>query len=511
LAFESCIANKRLIPEKASNPELQGIYKITSKKNIINPQKYETGENVVKSEIGPGNTVSMSPDPAIHKISKSEQDLSKKYSDPSENLSAAEKKKSGSHVIYTGNELLRNNEIIKKTGREDIVTTIRGAAAVRYEQMLMKSFEIRVEGAAGNNIISDYPVFFYDYKSNTTLNAGFGEFIRSENRAYFTKKPFVTHNDKKTGEKTTIEGDEMDRYFSSSITRAYGHVIIKYPGAVAYATRAIYFEADDRVELMGNPVIYEKKNIYKADKIIIYKKTSIAVLDDNVRVLLTQEKKNTSDTREVETLITGDYAEYRYRELTKTSEFKSKRKNSFVYVSRKDTDTYCGHLMARGEQLEEMELFENIYILDKENRTRLFGEYGNYSKKDHRSKVFTRDDPQGNAVHPILVFYNKDDVITGKMTSEILDRDLEKKTTWARGNVEFELYEKTANPDLTPEIKNQAHGEWSEMEDQNKAIFILGNPYLQNNQSKIFAAQIVIYPDENRLELLNSLKGIFSN
>ncbi|MDH4127838.1 MAG: hypothetical protein OEV44_03730 [Spirochaetota bacterium] len=511
LLFEGCIGNRLLTPEKQSKPTLQDIYKSTFEKDELKHKKYESNQNVVKNNSAAGNSVLMKPDPALHKISESDKEELKKPLDKEEEPIIQRILKYNSHVVYTGNELIRDKEIIKSTGKSEVVTLIRGAAVVQYEQMIMKSFEIRIIGLNGDKAISNYPVFIQDNKSNTTLNAGFGEFFRSENRVYFNKKPIVTHVDKKTGEKTIIASDEMDRAFTTSVTRAYGHAIINYSDATAYAARVVYSEKEDQIQLDGNPAIYEKKNIYKADKLILNKKSKIAILDGNVRVLLTQEKKNTSDSREVITIITSDYAEYHYGETIKYVEFITNKKDSFVYVSRKDSDTYCQHLIARGEQLDEMELLENIYILDKENRTRLFGEYGNYNKKEQRSKVITRDDESGNPVHPVLIFYNKNDIITGKMSSEILDRDLEKKITYGRGNVLFELYEKTDNSRTSPELQSLIHGEWSEMEDEKKTIFIRGNPYIQNDQSKIFATEIVIYPDQNRLELLNSIKGIFAN
>jgi len=509
--LEGCASGKLLNPEKTTQPEIPDIYKTAYDVEKYNPQKYEANQDVVRGDLIPGQTVNLNPDILAHSLSRAHQLQTSKTQALAQQPPAVEKKKPNSRVIYSGNELIRDNEINKKTGQSQVVVSIRGRALVRYEQMSMRSAGIRIVGADGDHVISDTPVTIEDHKSNTILRAGYGEFNRLQNRAYFKKSPSVVQYNKKSGEKTTITGDEMDRYFSTSVTRSYGHVVVNYSQASAYAAHLVYYEIEDRIELDGNPAIYEKQNIYTADRMTLYKDRKVAVLEGNVRVLVTQEKKDASDSRQLQTLITGDYAEYHYGSVVKTVEFKSVRQNSFVYAARKDTDTYCRRMIARGEQLDEVELFEDIYILDKENRTRLYGEYGNYSRKDHRSKVFTREDVHGNPVRPVIVFFNKKDVITGKMTSEILDRDLEKKMTYARGSVEFQLYEKADNPDLAPSLQNLLHGEWSEMDDLKKEIYLLGHPYIQNDQSKIFAAQIIIYPDQNRLELMNSVKGIFAN
>ena len=510
-ALESCSSNNWLVPEKTANPKIQDKFKTVFEKDKWNPDQYEKNENIVRSQDTPGKLVSQKPDPALHQAKKSDDNNSSDSVKTLNDSSNSGKKKSMSYVYYTGNELFRGKENVKKTGREDLTTIMKGAAAVRYEQMLMKSAEIRIIGAENDYVISEVPLTIDDYKSNTTLNAGYGEFIRSENRAYFNKKPWVVHLDKKTGEKTTLASDEMDRFFNLSITRAYGHVRIFNADTTAYSAKATYYEDEEKILLEGNPVIYEKKNIYIADKMTLFKDKKIAILEGDVRILLTEEKKGSPEMREVKTLVTGDYAEYRYGGQVKVAEVQSKRKDSFVYVSRKDSETYCDHLIARGENLDEMELFEKIYILDRENRTRLYGEYGNYSKQDQRTKMFTRNNKEGILVHPVVVFYNKKDEITGTMTSEILDRDLEKKMTYARGNVVFQLFEKNEKVNSAPKLQSLAKSEWSEMEDEKKIIFMLGSPYLQKDQNQIRAAQIAIYPDDNRLELLNSIKGVISN
>lgn len=505
----SCGTGKWLTPEKIRDPEIRNIYPESpvEEKKLI--EKYQGNDKVVKSEIMPGQSVSVVPQPELHIASKPQKaapSVDEVRSNSRDTNKPKPRKKPP--VVYTGNELLRDKEINKNTGIEDVITIIRGSAAVRREQMLMKSHEIRVLGAAGDYIISDYPLTIQDFKSNTTLKAGFGEFISSESRAYFNKKPEVVHINQKTNEKTRIVGDEMERFFKDSLSRVYGHVIIYYPQATAYSARAVYFEPEDKIVLEGNPRIYEKKNIFMADKMTLLKEKKIAILEGNVQVLLTQENK-ASDSREVVTLITSDYAEYHYGLPVNFADFQTTRKNSFVYVRRKDSETYCRRLIARGDNLDEMELFENLYVLDKENRTRLFGEYGNYSKQEQRARVFTRNDAHGVPVFPVLYFYNKADILTGRMTAEILDRDLEKKMTYGRGNAEFLLYEKTDRADSLPRLQNLAHGAWSEMEDKEKAVYMLGNPYLASGENRIFAAQIVIYPDENRLEMRNSLKGVF--
>ena len=497
--WSHCSQNSWIRPEKIKPPEVLDIYKIPV--NSVT-SKYGESPIAVKSELVPGIAIDPKPAPEIHKASST--DIPVKEQNKEEK--PATKKEKQSPVFYSGNLLLREKLLFKKTGKDELTITIRGSGRVKHDQMQMDSYEIKIMGDNSDYAVSDYPVTIRDFKSNTVLKAGYGEFIRDENMAYFNKNPVVVHDDVKTKDRSTITADEMMRYFSTGTTIGYGHVVMVDEKGTGYATKVTYTDSDNRAVLEGNPRIYEKKNIYLADKMTLYREKKIAILEGNVRVFLTEEKKD-SKGREVVTVITGDYAEYRYGETVKVAEFQTRRKNSFVYVSRADSDTYCKRLIARGEGLQEMELFENIYILDIENRTRLYGEYGTYSKQDKRVKVFTRPNTGGEIIHPVAYYYNKNDFIKGRITGEIFDRDLDKKVTYARGNVDFHLYERSSEPLTIPTVQSEALSEWAQMDDQKKEVHLSGRPYLKNKKSKIFAAEIVAFPDDNRLELNNSIEG----
>jgi lipopolysaccharide export system protein LptA len=501
---------KVVLPQNANNPEEAAVRPVFP--------EIEISENKDISSVMPGSQVILHPEPELH---KNTLPISEEY--PEKSVKSQKEKKENDEneigndsslpVIYTGNELTRSRFKVDGKSIEELLTVIKGKAVVKQGKMQMKSHEIKMFGEQNDVAESVYPLIINDFKSNTEITSGYGRFTKKDNMAYLTKKPFLKHVDLKTGEKTTIKGDKMFHNFSSGISIVYGNVVIENIKAISYGMKATYYKDDDRIELEGNPRIYEKNNIYKSDKMRLDRRNKIAYLFGHSQVISlekTDEKlteKAPEDKRTVETLILSDNAEHHYGNKPEITIFSTERTNGFVYISRKDSDTYCRKAIARGTSPDEIDLFEDVYILDRDNRTRLYGEYSEYRKEEDKVWVYTRNNNKGIKIIPEVFFYNKEDELTGQMKGEIFERHLEKKITYARGDINFKLYEKKNSPQDPDTVKNEILGQWAEVEDSKKEVYIYGKPYLKQKDRNIYAGKIIVYPDENRLDLHHSIEG----
>ena len=89
-----------------------------------------------------------------------------------------------------------------------------------------------------------------------------------------------------------LKANRMKVFFSggkqSAITRveAYGNVEIKQPKRKSFSRKAIYYTADDKVVLSGDPRIVQGLDLYTADRITIYDKGNQVVFEPRAQLLI---------------------------------------------------------------------------------------------------------------------------------------------------------------------------------------------------------------------------------
>ncbi len=409
-------------------------------------------------------------------------------------------------VRYSARRLIREKKYIPLIQKNGILITLQGAAKVNHSATQLLAHTIYVIGENGEIVLIKHPLKIIDRENETVLTAGYGEYRRYGRKAYVKKNPRIEYGSGR--EKLQMEADVMNHYFQSGVTKAEGNVKIYKQDMVGYGTEAVYERDKDRANLTGNPRIFDKENVYSAKNMYFFRKQEKVLLQKEVKVLITQVegKNDENDGSKVITTVESDLAEY-----VTGSRIYLKKKVTFigtaqrpVHVTREDSETTCLHLVGWGEGLQELEMRDSIEIVYKRDGTRLYGEKAHYWKVPGTVKVESVTTEAGEKKRPYAVFFNKKKKKTGKLSAESMERNLAVNKTYARGDVEVELY--SADPGQVTRL----HGQWAEMSEEKSEVYLYGDPYIDQGNEKIYAREIVVFPDENRVELIGSLHGNFS-
>jgi len=408
-------------------------------------------------------------------------------------------------VYYSAQSMTREEKWIKRLGRKDVMITLRGAVRVKSGSLVFTSARGSLLGAQQQVLVIDTPLKIIDSANRVTLTAGYGEYLKFHDRAFFERTPVLVKQEKENNSETVVHADRMERDFSGRITNAYGHVKIRNGGITAFSASAVYYESQEKIVLEGSPVIYEKGNIYLARKMVLYTKERRFVMENDVVIYHTHRKEGGEVVRTVLESDQGVYREGKQIPYGKEVELAS-FDGHFVKIDRDDSATLARRVIFRGEQINQLEFFSDITILDKENRTLLFGEYGNYEEKTAKIR-FTHVLEDGKKKRPYAVFRNENDVVLGVMEAELLERDNHINYIYARGDVWFDMYERELTAAQTPRVETTMRCQWAEMYEDTNKISLFGKPYIATFTDKIYAGRMVVDLDKHSIELLDKIEG----
>jgi len=481
------------------------------------------------------NTYSILPGDNVPVESKGEDFRSEKLDQKTDENESAEKstrnKTKKEPVHYSGHKLIREVIYHKRVKKKIIVLSIEGRAKVRHGKTELRSSKIEILGEDGNIIYINRKLDIKDRVYHTDLRAGFGEYRKLEKTAYVTKNPVAIHTNIEEGTKTTLKSVEMFRDFNTGTIHAKGNVeIIHSDGVKGYGKEAYYYEKEDLIILMGNPTIYEDKNIYKSDVMKFYNGKKLVILEGNAAVYLTREENsntkdnskhraksekktdatNDSETGEVTTIIRAPGGIYRFgkeapmgREVVFTGTDEDP-----VRIFRPDMEGTCLKLVSRGQNSEELDVTGNVYILDLKDRTRLYAQSAQFRKEADLVVVKTHYQTDEARTPPRVVFHNKKDKPTGILHAEKISYMDEAGIVTAEGDVIYQSLEGGTRERENPTTIN---GQWARYESKLKKIEIRGEPFLAQGRSRVFARKIIITTDIKKVEIFGPVYGNIEN
>lgn len=494
-------------PVVVSDGSETGVLEPVDKKEDPSSLKDALSQEESLPEFIPGRSISIKEPPSRTGSlpTLSEERLEKE----SARLSAKDKKaqKKRSPVTYRGSSLIRELKRLRKRGPKEQLLILQGRARIRHENLTLRSGKITIVGKDGESAISNTPLVIEDKKEKIQIKAGYGKYFRFLRRVILKKNPVMIQT-LKNGQKSYLYAGEMIRDFKTGEIVAVGDVKILHETMRGYGERAVYYDRDKKAVLEGNPVVYDQENIYQADQIVYYNEENRVELVGNVQVVLIESAKEPSSEKEgrIGAVIIGDYAEYRFgKDVPMGREVKVTAESKRVVVLREDSEIRCHSLLGRGEGVRELDLVGKVELLELKERTRIYGELGRYWKNEDLVRVLS-----SGRERPYVVFHNRDDIATGRLNADLLERNQKDEKTYARGDVRVELYRRPKEAAASPYVQVVMFGQWAEVLDEAKVISLRGEPFIEQDPDRIYAREILIFPDENRMELNGSLHGKFS-
>ena len=457
-------------------------------------------------ESKPGDMVSIKPDSknmtgeTFPKSSEEEPEQSKTRTYP---------------VTYSAGELVREYGIHPIKKKKDILIKLRKKAKVVHHTTVLKADQIQIFGNDGDYLLINNPLQIDDKEQNVVLTAGYGEYRKNLREVYVKNNPVITHRNPENRSRTVIRSTEMVRNFEKRSTTAINNVEIEYSdGSRAYGKKGTYFDLDDRFILEGNPVVYLGDNVISSETMTLFNREKKVLLNGAIKVLMTQhEGSSSSDVAKVSTIIESEKAEYFYDQSAgKTMVITFyKVKDKKIKITRDDSISFCDKLVVKGEKIDEIEMTGNVNMEYRKDKTKIFTEKALYRKIKDEIKMETVLAGSKKIV-PYILFYNTSGELSGKLTTQLIERKLKAKKSYARGDVNFELYNVKDNQNNSADKLETVllKSEWAEMEDDRKEVFLLGEPYIDYTDSRIYASKMVIYTQQNRMELLGEIRGKFN-
>lgn len=149
-------------------------------------------------------------------------------------------------------------------------------------------------------IIAEGNVKVVDSKNSMTLTCGYGEYYRDRKYVVAMKGPVLTST--KNGQRPlVITADLMEMYTDDNRGIATGSVHVVSEQTNATGAMAVYFGKQDKIELTGEPVAWERDSRLVGRKMTLIlrnQKVEEALVEEDVRLLFYSAKSKKKDSPE---------------------------------------------------------------------------------------------------------------------------------------------------------------------------------------------------------------------
>ena len=212
----------------------------------------------------------------------------------------------------------------EKVAISDSVQTLKADRVVYYQNT--------------KKLIADGNVNYYNLKEDLFVLGGKGEYDRENKYLVVTENPELVSDYNQKGDLTRIQGDTMEYYTETQVGIAKGNVRIEKGETKAFCKRAEFYNKEQRILLLGNPVANKKEDEITGEKLEIF-------LKDN-KVDWTQAENSKASHKEYLDSLKTKYNEsfisgkkiYFFFEDEKLSQVKvEKNATSLYFSSVKDT------------------------------------------------------------------------------------------------------------------------------------------------------------------------------
>ena len=436
-------------------------------------------------------------------------------------------------VRISGSRFIREKKIHSFTKQEEVVLTVLGNTKVIRKKTILRAPKIEVVGEDGELIIAHRRVKIDDLEQKVTITASYAEYLKDAQKAFIKGNPKVVLFEKNK-KKTIIHSDEIERDFQTKETICWRNVIIENDDFIGYGQKATYKENEKITILEGEPKIYQKDNIFIADKMILFHEKKESKLMGNVILILTerkgqQEKKERHEKQQqvITSIIRSGTALYEYGPLVYLG-----RKGTFfgtadksVIIERADSKSFCKKLEVWGNSPDETQSTYAVRTHYYEEKVEAYNESLKAIQITGQIKAVTSRATSGEQIRPMVIFLSKQNKPSVLLKADVIERSVTDSNLQARGNVEILILEsndikghrflpeeKWALNNLQYDAETTVKGRYAEFFQDDRKVVVKGRAHVETESAAIYAKEIIIYPDNTRrkrMEMNHIFEGFF--
>ena len=439
-------------------------------------------------------------------------------------------------VRVLGSQFIREKKIHSFTKQEEVVLTVLGNTKVIRKKTILRAPKIEVVGEDGELIIAHKRVKIDDLEQKVTITAAYAEYLKNAQKAFIKGNPKIVLSEKNK-KKTVIHSDEIERDFQTKETTCWRNVIIENDDFIGYGQKATYKENEKITILEGEPKIYQKDNIFIADKMILYHEKKESKLMGNVILILTEHKnkkkkkekskKQQSKKQVITSIIRSGTALYEYGPLVYLG-----RKGTFfgtadksVIIERPDSKSFCKKLEVWGNAPNETQSTYAVRTHYYEEKVEAYNESLKAIQITGQIKAVTSRATSGEQIRPMVIFLSKQNKPSVLLKADVIERSVTGSNLQARGNVEILILqsnnmkehrflpeEKWALNKLQYNAETTVKGRYAEFFQDDRKVVVKGRAHVEIESAAIYAKEIMIYPDDTRrkrMEMNHIFEGFF--
>ncbi len=432
-------------------------------------------------------------------------------SDPSQKTIVDNRPDSRGRPVRTrfyGNELWRERALVD--GAEITRISIIGNATIEHEGVLIVSPKIVID--AGTIGRCEGGVRIIDRKNGLNIYAESARYDRSAQKVELTGNPYMIVQ--KEGKKPVlISSVRMMRDLQESVSILDQDVRAYNEGWFLFGSQAQYIDRDDVFKIDQNPVVLGKDQFLTGNSLVYYPSLKKIILtgevvqyaygggldlaprnDRSERPTLENYARSGGRRQNPETaaeekpaeplvsIISSDSLEYDFSKEEPVTELKGS-----VVLSRGGLKMVTEYLMAIGKDYHLIHTDRGIDMIDRERNVHVVSGTMDYNRSTQNLRLENS---------PRMDFMKKGtDEINAVLTGTVIERNFNSGETQARGNVTIER------------DNYKATGEMATYHENEDLIVMEGAPSLKQGNGTVECEKILIYPDKNRVLLVNRIRG----
>lgn len=415
---------------------------------------------------------------------------------------------------FFGGRLIR--ETITENDTEIVRIVFDGGAVIKHNKVEIAASKIVLDG--GNIGKCTGGVKITDKNSGIRIQSSRADYARDEQKIILTGEPRMFVKRGNTENPVLVMARKIQRNIADGETIFEGDVRIIHEKQTLLAEKGIYSDKEERIELPDNPVIFSHGR-FLSGKTLYYYPSSKKTLFDKEVILLSRAgglglelgSSRGSETPDLESFArSGGYREARRPDSEKSETQKGEEEISIlssdsleylILAESESTIHLKGNVMLTNRELNlkspllqlEGKEFENIYaregvdILERQQNIHVEAGFMRYEKETGKIRL---------EKEPRMEFLNKDDgEVSATLSGNIIERDSSSGLITARGDV------KITREDF------EAVGEEAVFNERSRVIVMEGDSGIQEGRNRIKSEKVMIFPDSNRILLLNRITG----
>ncbi len=151
-----------------------------------------------------------------------------------------------------------------KKGHEK--TICKGNAKIWRDDFILKADLIKIYGKNNDYAEAFNNVVIISPKDDIIITGDYAEYDNIKGYAKVFKNPVL----EVTNRRLRIESAVMENYINENKAIALGAVRFSQTNYTGFSEKGVYYRAQYKIELTGNPIVYYDRNTFKSRKIIVY-------------------------------------------------------------------------------------------------------------------------------------------------------------------------------------------------------------------------------------------------